>query len=87
MKRDEWVTPTVDPIGIVRYPKGYAAAPRRYSAGLRGLASLLLIVFAVVVTVTTGVSLGRYCLTSDGGDTAALAPWLGVPSAPNPDPR
>jgi hypothetical protein len=33
---------------------------------------LTLIVFGVVVVGTTIASVGRYCLTSDGGDTSAL---------------
>ena len=39
---------------------------------MRAVAVVVLIAFAVVGTVTTVVSLGGYCLTSDGGDTASL---------------
>lgn len=68
--------PHVDPIGLVRYPTDYEGRPRRYSKGLRLVAFMVLVVFAGVVVVTTGVSLGAYCLTSDAGNYAALADWL-----------
>ncbi|MEL7372653.1 MAG: hypothetical protein AAFN74_27250 [Myxococcota bacterium] len=64
--------PSVNPIGIVSYPEDYTAAPRAYGAWMRTTATAVLIVFAIVVTVTTGVSLGAYCLTSDGGNTRVL---------------
>ncbi|MEM7678573.1 MAG: hypothetical protein AAF449_21505 [Myxococcota bacterium] len=64
--------PTVNPIGIVNYPQDYSARPRTYGGWMRTTATAVLIVFAVVVTVTTGVSLGAYCLTSDAGNTHAL---------------
>lgn len=38
----------------------------------RVLAILVTAVFLVVVLATTIVSVGRYCLTSDGGDTRCL---------------
>ncbi len=66
----------MDPIGVVRYPKGYSAQPRRYPASIQRLAWLMLVVFSLVVVITTGVSLGSYCLTSDGADVARLQPWL-----------
>ena len=68
--------PSVDPIGIVQYPDGFTAPPRQYSSSLRVISGLVLAVFAVVVIVSTGVSLGAYCLTSDGANTATLQPWL-----------
>jgi hypothetical protein len=42
------------------------------SARVRIAAAAVVVIFAVVATVTTVVSVGRYCLTSDGGNTAAL---------------
>ncbi len=82
--------PTVDPLGIVRYPTGYAGAPRAYGPGLRLGAAALLVVFALVVVVSTGVSLGRYCLTSDGANVSRLAPWIDgrgeVPATPQHPP-
>ena len=68
--------PRVDAIGIVQYPAGYSAAPRQYAPSLRVVATAVLIIFALVVVVTTGVSFGQYCLTSDGGDWSQLTPWL-----------
>jgi hypothetical protein len=38
----------------------------------RTVALVVLLVFGLVVVTTTVVSLGRYCLTSDGGDTRQL---------------
>lgn len=39
---------------------------------VRIAAAAVAVVFALVATVTTVVSIGRYCITSDGGNTAAL---------------
>ncbi|HEX2574117.1 MAG TPA: hypothetical protein VH877_31515 [Polyangia bacterium] len=64
--------PRVDAIGIVRYPPGYQPSERPRSPVLRLVAAVLLMVFLVVVVATTAISLGRYCLTSDGADTSAL---------------
>lgn len=69
-------TPQVDPIGIVRYPGDYSAPPRTYPPWLRVMAAMLLVIFATVVVVSTGISIGTYCLTSDGADFTALRPWL-----------
>jgi hypothetical protein len=41
--------------------------------GSRAVAILLLVMFTATVVVTSTVSLGRYCLTSDGGDLRELA--------------
>ncbi|MCA9753038.1 MAG: hypothetical protein KC591_12655 [Gemmatimonadetes bacterium] len=38
----------------------------------RVIAAIVIIVFGMVVVATTVVSLGRYCLTSNGGDTRGL---------------
>ena len=73
--------PRVDPIGIVRYPEGFEATPRVYGRRLKTTAVVMLVIFSLVVVVTTGVSLGRYCLTSDGADVSGLVPWLFGPSA------
>ena len=66
----------VDPIGIVRYPEDYHPRPRQYGSGIRAIAAVLLGVFFTVVVVSTGVSLGAYCLTSDGANFSHLLPWL-----------
>jgi len=39
---------------------------------MRVAAAAVIVVFALVATVTTVVSVGRYCITSDGGNTADL---------------
>ena len=81
--------PTVDAIGIVRYPEGYRPTLRPRSRPLRIAACVMLVLFAAVAVSTTVVSLGRYCLTSDGADATGLprrfAPKpLEPPSAPAP---
>jgi hypothetical protein len=38
----------------------------------RVVATAVLAIFALVVTVTTVVSLGSYCLTSDGSNASGL---------------
>ena len=65
-------TPRINPVGIVEYPEGYEAHPRGFSRPLRLFASLLLFFFFAATVVTGAVSVGAYCLTSDGGDTRAL---------------
>lgn len=70
--------PVVDPIGIVRYPEGHAVAARGYAPRTKAMAWAMLVVFGLVVVVTTGASLGHYCLTSDGADLSALSPFFGL---------
>lgn len=65
-------TPRVNPIGVVETPADFSSGPRRFSARLRLLAGLLLALFFLGTVVTTVVSLGRYCLTTDATDTRAL---------------
>lgn len=65
-------TPRINPIGIVEYPDDYEASPRGFSRPIRFFASLLLCFFFVATVVTGALSVGAYCLTSDGGDTRAL---------------
>lgn len=74
--------PRIDPVGIVRYPEGYEGAPRAYSRGLRAVTLAVLVAFALVMVVTTGLTLGRYCLTTDAG-----APGAFPAAAPRTPPR
>jgi hypothetical protein len=64
--------PRVNPIGILETPADLASKPRRFSRPLRLFAGLLLAIFLLGTVVTTVVSLGRYCLTTDATDTRAL---------------
>lgn len=64
--------PRVNPIGLVEAPPDFTATPRRFSRPLRLFAGLLLVLFLLGTMVTTVVSLGRYCLTTDSTDTRAL---------------
>jgi len=64
--------PRVNPIGLTEIPSGFQARRRRYSLMARVVATAVLAIFALVVTVTTVVSLGSYCLTSDGSNASGL---------------
>jgi len=64
--------PRVNPIGLIEIPPGFQGRRRRYSLIARVVATVVVAVFALVVTVTTVVSLGSYCLTSDGSNTSGL---------------
>lgn len=70
--------PRVSPIGILEPGDNDAASPRVYPKALRILALVLLGIFLAVVVVTTSLSLGSYCLTTDAGSTRP---------APNPAPQ
>jgi hypothetical protein len=61
--------PRVNPIGIL---EGGAASPRRPSPLLRVLAVVVLLVFVAVTVLTTVVSVGSYCLTTEPGDVRSL---------------
>lgn len=67
-------TPHVNPVGLTVTSAGYASRSRRLSLRLRVVAAALAILFAATVITSGVVSLGAYCLTSDGGDTRHLAP-------------
>jgi hypothetical protein len=62
--------PHVNPIGILESPLG--GSPRRLSRGMRALASIVLVIFTLATVVTTVVSLGAYCLTTEPGDVRHL---------------
>lgn len=62
----------VNPIGRADIPPGFQAGRRRYSLAARVVATAVLTLFTVVVIVTTVVSLGSYCLTSDGSNASGL---------------
>ena len=64
--------PRVNPIGILETPSDLAAVPRQFSRRLRLLAGLLLALFFLGTVVTTVISFGRYCSTTDAVDTRAL---------------
>lgn len=64
--------PRVNPVGILETAPEFESLPRRYSRRLRVLAALLLALFFAATVVTTVISLGRYCLTTDAANTRAL---------------
>ena len=73
--------PRVSPVGLVEYPDDFTASPREIGRGLRGAVWALLIFFTVATVATSILSVGAYCLTSDGADTRSLhaAPLLSAP--------
>ena len=73
--------PHTDPVGIRVVPESFSQRPRHYGSALRIAAGLLLAAFLAVVCVTTAVSLGAYCLTTDTENTN------GLPSTYRPDAR
>ena len=64
--------PRIDPVGLVRVPDGYSRTPRRYPPALRIAALALVAAFLTAGTLTTVLSLGRYCLTTDASNTGSL---------------
>lgn len=64
--------PVVDPVGVLHAPLDWrrtaAASPRR-----RSLALVLLLIFAAMTLATGALSLGAYCLTTDGSDGRRIA--------------
>lgn len=62
--------PRVNPIGILENPLG--GTPRQVSRGVRALASIVLVIFTLATVITTVVSLGAYCLTTEPGDVRQL---------------
>ena len=70
--------PRVNPIGLLETPPDLVSAPRRFSRPLRLLAGLLLVLFLMGALVTTVVSLGRYCMTTDSTNTRALPAQKGT---------
>lgn len=69
--------PSVGPIGIVLPARDFDQSPRVFSRAQQALAIALLVVVLFVTVVTAGLSLGRYCLTTDASDTRAVpAPFV-----------
>ena len=68
--------PRVNPVGVLEVPAGYDRRSRPLPGALRLGAGLILGVFALVTVITSAVSLGQYCLTSDGANNQTLpAPY------------
>jgi hypothetical protein len=64
--------PRVNAIGLLENPPEFTASPRRFSRPLRLLAGLVLALFLPGTVVTSVISLGRYCLTTDATDIRVL---------------
>lgn len=65
-------TPRVNPVGVMEVPEGYVHSDVRHRPAIRRLAWIFLVLFTGVTLTTSILSLGAYCLTSDGGDGRAL---------------
>lgn len=79
--------PRVNAVGLVVHATDEGGTPRQFSAVQRWVAWLFLAFFFAVTVVTTVVSLGTYCLTSDGADTRQLhaSPWMERDVETSPD--
>jgi len=64
--------PRINPVGLLETSEDFTASPRRFSRPLRLLAGALLAIFLAATVVSSVVSLGRYCLTTDAADARAL---------------
>ncbi|HEX3552631.1 MAG TPA: hypothetical protein VIA62_05335 [Thermoanaerobaculia bacterium] len=64
--------PRINPVGLLETSEDFAASPRRFSRPLRLFAGALLALFLAATVVSSVVSLGRYCLTTDAADVRAL---------------
>jgi hypothetical protein len=64
--------PRVNAIGLLESPPEFTTSPRRFSRPWRLLVGLVLALFLLGTVVTSVISLGRYCLTTDSTDTRAL---------------
>jgi len=70
--------PRVSPLGILEPGDNDAASPRVFSKTVRFFSLFVLGIFLAVVVVTTSLSLGSYCLTTDAG--RRVPPFAGNPS-------
>ena len=75
--------PRVNAVGLLERPDEFTPPARDYPRWQRWTVLVVLAVFALVTLISTGASLGQYCLTTDGGDVRAL-PWMN-PSPPPSD--
>jgi len=64
--------PRVNPVGILEQAEEVSPSTQRFSRRLRTVAALLLVLFALITVITSTVSLGAYCLTTEPGDVRAL---------------
>lgn len=72
-RQEPMPTPTVDPVGIFRIPDGWERSSDAGSGRARTGALVAAAWFGVVAMSTSVLSLGAYCLTSDGADSRKLA--------------
>ena len=66
------IMPRVSPVGVLEPGDNDLASPRVYPPALRVVALVVLGLFFAVVVVSTSLSLGSYCLTTDAGSASPL---------------
>ncbi|HXT20639.1 MAG TPA: hypothetical protein VN923_07820 [Thermoanaerobaculia bacterium] len=71
--RHPFTLPVVDPVGVLQAPAGWRRRSAAASQRRRSLAMVVLAIFAAMTLATGALSLGAYCLTSDGADGRRLA--------------
>jgi hypothetical protein len=64
--------PRVDPVGVLEIPSDYLARPRARPLRTRIAAAALVVAFLSVTVVTTALSLGGYCLTTEASRPSPL---------------
>jgi hypothetical protein len=66
--------PFVDAVGVIHAPAGWSRQAAGASPRRRSLAMVVAAIFAAMTLATGALSLGAYCLTSDGPDARQAAP-------------
>ena len=79
--------PKVNAVGVLELPDDFHAPLRPRPLAHRLLALAFALFFALVVLGTSIVSIGAYCLTSDGANTRTLQPATPPDRASAPLPK
>lgn len=64
--------PRVDPVGVLEIPSDFVARPSSRPLRTRIAAAALVVAFFSVTVVTTALSLGGYCLTTEASRPSPL---------------
>lgn len=76
--------PRINPVGLLELPEDHAGTPRTHSPAWRLVVGLFLVVFFAATVLSTVLSLGAYCLSTDGANVRALAAGLAALPAEKP---
>ncbi len=76
-KEEELSTPDLElpvpsAVGVLEPGLGRSDRPRVYSRGQKMFASAFLLFFLIITVLTSALSLGAYCLSTEGADTRSL---------------